>query len=152
MKIEDIIKTKKELKLTKQVIINLIYTGNFISFQLNKSLKEYNISLQQFNVLRILRGQNGECLNLSEIQDRMININSNTTRLIDKLVTKKLVHRTIDEDNRRKVKICITDSGLTFLSQLDIIIDQKVEEKLISNLNKEERKTLTKLLEKIRAT
>lgn len=85
MKIEDIIKTNKPLKLSKQVIINIIHSGIFVSFQLNKALKEFDITLQQFNVLRILRGQNGNCLNLSEIQKRMINANSNTTSLIDKL-------------------------------------------------------------------
>ncbi|MGB6269184.1 MAG: MarR family transcriptional regulator [Olleya sp.] len=150
MKIEDIIKTNKPLKLSKQVIINIIHSGIFVSFQLNKALKEFDITLQQFNVLRILRGQNGNCLNLSEIQERMINANSNTTRLIDKLVLKNYAKREIDSENRRKVSICITKTGLTFLKQLDDIIDRKEEEKIVSNLTKDECVLLNTLLEKIR--
>lgn len=150
MKIESIIKTKKTLKLSKQVVTNIIYTGINVSFQLNKALKEYDITLQQFNVLRILRGQNGNCLNLSDIQARMINNNSNTTRLIDKLISKDYVKRDIDDENRRKVNICITENGLKFLKKLDIIIDQREEEKIVANLTNEECVLLNTLLEKIR--
>lgn len=152
MKIEALLKTNKPLELSKQVVTNLLYTGNLVSLKLNCALKPFDITIQQFNVLRILRGQNGKSLNLKEVQERMINTNSNTTRLIDKLVSKAYVKRITDEKNRRKTNISITDKGLVFLAELDVVIDKKEDQKIIANLNHEERLLLNSLLEKIRAT
>ena len=112
-------------------------------------LKPYEISLEQFNVLRILRGKNGEPSNLKDIQDRMISKMSNTTRLVDKLILKNYVERFICEKNRRKVDIYITKEGLKLLDILDPIIDKK-EKELTSNLNTDELETLNLLLTKMR--
>ncbi len=150
MKLETLIKVNKPLNLSKRTVVNLLYTGNYVTLRLNNSLKSYGITLQQFNVLRILRGQHGKPLNLSEIQERMINKNSNTTRLIDKLVTKKYVNRLTDASNRRKIKVSITDEGLKFINSLDAIVDEKEEHKIIKNLNNKELEQLNQLLEKIR--
>lgn len=150
MVIEKLIKVNKSLELSKKTVVNLLYTGNYVSFRLNDCLRPYGITLQQFNVLRILRGQKGKPLNLFDIQERMINKNSNSSRLIDKLVAKKHVKRILDSDNRRKIKVSITKDGLEFLSGLDIIIDQQEEKRIVENLNKKELEQLNKLLEKIR--
>ena len=150
MKLEKLIKVNKPLQLSKRTVVNLMLTGNHVMLQLNNSLKAYGITLQQFNVLRILRGQKGQPLNLSEIQERMINKNSNTTRLIDKLVTKKYVNRLVDTTNRRKIKVSITDKGLKFINSLDAIIDKKEENRIVKNLNSKELEQLNQLLEKIR--
>lgn len=114
-----------------------------------KQLKPYDISLQQFNVLRILRGKKENRPNLSTIQERMINKMSNTTRLVDKLITKNLVERNTCENNRRKVEIFITPEGLQLLEKVDqIIID--VEKKCIESLTQEDIIQLNTLLDKIR--
>jgi len=150
MKLEKLIKVNKPLKLSKRTVVNIILTGNHVALQLNNSLKPYGISLQQFNVLRILRGQNGNPLNLFEIQERMINKNSNSTRLIDKLVNKNYVKRITDTENRRKIKVSITNDGLSFLLILDTVIDEQEEKRIIENLNNKELELLNRLLEKIR--
>ena len=150
MILEKLIKVNKPLNLSKRTVVNLLYTGNHVALELNSSLKSHGITLQQFNVLRILRGQKGNSLNLSEIQERMINKNSNTTRLIDKLVTKEYVNRLTDASNRRKIKVSITNEGLKFINNLDTIIDHKEEKRIVKNLNNKELEQLNILLEKIR--
>ena len=102
---------------SKKVIITLIKINYEINIQLMTALKPYGISIQQFNVLRILRGQKGVAANLSTVQERMINKMSNTTRLIDKLIEKSFVERIICKENRRKIELFITNKGLVFLKQ-----------------------------------
>ncbi|UOB16850.1 MarR family winged helix-turn-helix transcriptional regulator [Abyssalbus ytuae] len=149
MKIEDIIKTTSQIAVEKKAIISLVYTANIISDKLSEVLKVYDISIQQYNVLRILRGQKGKPANLSTIQERMINKMSNTTRLVDKLILKDLVTRNICELNRRKVEIFITENGLKLLNILDPLVD-KTEKEIVKNLSADELNTVNDLLEKIR--
>ncbi|MBQ4803672.1 MarR family transcriptional regulator [Aquimarina sp. MMG015] len=150
MNIEDIIQTKKELPLSRKVIINLLYTENWISDRISSELKTYDISIQQFNVLRILKGQGGKPANLSTIQERMVSKMSNTTRLVDKLIKKDLVKRIICETNRRKVEITITENGNNFLDKISPVMDN-FEKKITSNLSKEELNILNNLLNKLRS-
>ncbi|WP_298543707.1 MarR family transcriptional regulator [uncultured Aquimarina sp.] len=149
MNIEDIIKTKKELPLSRKAIVNLLYTENWISDQINSELKIYDISIQQFNVLRILKGQEGKPANLSTIQERMVSKMSNTTRLVDKLIKKDLVKRVTCESNRRKVEITITTHGYKFLEEVSPAMNN-FEERITSNLSQEELITLNNLLNKLR--
>ena len=149
MKIEDIIKTENHLPASRRLIISLFSTTSWVNDRVSEVLKPYQISLPQFNVLRILRGQKGKPANLSTIQDRMVSKMSNTTRLVDKLITKGLVERIICEKNRRKVEITITSNGIEFLTKLDPIID-KVEHEITDNLTPEEIENLTQLLHKLR--
>jgi DNA-binding MarR family transcriptional regulator len=113
-------------------------------------LKPFDLSLEQFNVLRILRGQNEKPLNLQDIQDRMVNKMSNTTRLIDKLLLKGFVERNTCAKNRRKIEIFITQEGLKTLSVLDPIIDD-IEQQMTSNLSQTELEQLNNLLTKLKA-
>lgn len=147
--ITEILKTKSSLPLAKKTVLNVSYTSINFKDGILSALKPYEISIEQFNVLRILRGKNGEPSNLKDIQDRMISKMSNTTRLVDKLILKNLVERFICEKNRRKVDIYITKDGLKLLDILDPIIEKK-ENDLTSNLNTEELETLNLLLTKIR--
>ncbi|MFQ3350329.1 MAG: DNA-binding MarR family transcriptional regulator, partial [Candidatus Arcticimaribacter sp.] len=117
--------------------------------ELSSLFKVYGISLPQFNVLRILRGQNGTAANLSTIQERMIHKMSNTTRLIDKLIDKGYVNRFVCEKNRRKIELFITDQGLKLLKSLDRISDNK-EKRLLKNLNIKEKEELIRILSKIK--
>lgn len=147
--ITEILKTKSSLPLAKRTVLNVSLTSINFKDGILSVLKPYEISLEQFNVLRILRGKNGEPSNLKDIQDRMISKMSNTTRLVDKLILKNYVERFICEKNRRKVDIYITKEGLKLLDVLDPIIDKK-EKELTSNLNTEELETLNLLLTKMR--
>ncbi len=117
--------------------------------KINLELKQHDISIQQFNVLRILRGQKGKPANLSTIQERMVSKMSNTTRLVDKLIKKNFVRRVICESNRRKVEITITEDGQKFLEKVSPLMTA-FENKITSNLTEEEMDLLNTLLNKLR--
>ncbi len=149
LNIEKIIKTEVELPLSKKVIVNLLYTENWIMDKINIELKAHDISLQQFNVLRILKGQKEKPANLSTIQERMVTKMSNTTRLVDKLITKGYVKRIICKSNRRKVEITITQKGKLFLDKVSPIMT-KFENEVTSNLTEKDLIQLNELLNKLR--
>jgi len=148
-KIEHIFRIKESLSLSKKATINLLYTYGFVNNKLNDVLKPFDISIQQFNVLRILRGQSGNPVSLKIVQERMINKMSNTTRLIDKLIKKSYVKKSINKTNRRKIDITITSNGLEFLNKIDEIIEN-TEKKIIQSLTEDETQELIRLLGKIR--
>ena len=151
MKIEEEIKSTIEIDITKKVMLNLNFTRNIITDKFNEVLKPYALSSEQFNVLRILRGQKDAIVNMNLIQDRMLTKNSNTTRLIDKLLIKELVTREICPDNRRKMNIRITPKGLKVLHELDLKVVEH-DKYFTNNLDQEELNMLNDLLEKLRIT
>ncbi|WP_283635928.1 MarR family transcriptional regulator [Aquaticitalea lipolytica] len=148
--LEDILKTSKTLPLSRKTIINVFLSNTYFKDEMLSVLKPFDLSLEQFNVLRILRGQNEKPLNLQDIQDRMVNKMSNTTRLIDKLLLKDFVERNTCAKNRRKIEIFITQDGLKTLSVLDPIIDD-IEQQMTSNLSQTELELLNNLLTKLKA-
>lgn len=149
MKIEDVIKSTTAMHPAKRLMLSIMYTQNILADRFNEILKPYDLSPEQFNVLRILRGQKGKPANMCVIQERMIARTSNTTRLVDKLLLKELVTREICSENRRKMDISITDKGLELLKKLDPEIDAH-EIAYSKNLNDEELEQLNLLLEKYR--
>lgn len=149
MKIEEVIKSTAELNMGKKTMLNIMYTQNVLSEDFNEILKPFDLSPEQFNVLRILRGQKGRPVNMCEIQERMIAKTSNTTRLVDKLLLKGLVTREVCSENRRKMEITITDKGLALLKELDPMIE-KHDNKFAANLTEKELEQLNTLLEKYR--
>ncbi|WP_330442126.1 MarR family winged helix-turn-helix transcriptional regulator [Flavobacterium sp. C4GT6] len=149
MKIEEVIKATAPMSLSKKIILNIMYTQNVVGENFSEATKAYDLSSEQYNVLRILRGQKGKPANMCVIQERMIAKTSNTTRLVDKLLLKELVTRQVCPDNRRKMEVAITQKGLDLLKELDPIIDSH-EERFAKNLTPEEQETLNKLLEKYR--
>ena len=149
MKIEEEIKSTVELSIAKKVILNLSFSRSVIVDRFLEILKPFDLSSEQYNVLRILRGQKGKPANMSVIQERMISKNSNTTRLVDKLIIKELVIRKICPSNKRKMEITITDKGLEILKKLDPIVIEH-ENSLAQNLTIEELILLNNLLEKYR--
>lgn len=149
MKIEEITKTNATIGLSKKAVLNIIYTQNDITERLIEILKPYDLSNEQYNVLRILRGQKGKPTNMCVIQERMLAKTSNTTRLVDKLLLKELVTRKVCNENRRKIEVLITEKGLSILSELDPkVIDY--ENNIVANLTSDELEQLNDLLEKIR--
>ncbi len=149
MKIEDVIKTNSNLEDSKKIILNIYYTQNVIGDKFNELIKPYDLSSEQYNVLRILRGQKGCPANMCIIQERMLSKNSNTTRLIDKLLLKGLVTREVCPENRRKIEVLITEKGLDLLSILDPKIMEH-EDLFAANLSSSEKEQLITLLEKYR--
>jgi DNA-binding MarR family transcriptional regulator len=149
MKIEEEIKSTVTLDNSKKIILNVIYTQNVIADKLNEILKPYDLSGEQYNVLRILRGQKGNPANMCVIQERMLAKTSNTTRLVDKLLLKNLVTRNVCPENRRKIEVLITQKGLDVLTELDPKVLEH-ENFFSKNLNTEELELLNQLLEKFR--
>jgi MarR family 2-MHQ and catechol resistance regulon transcriptional repressor len=133
---------------SKHAIISILKTSAFISEMILSGLKPYEISEQQFNVLRILRGQKGIAANLFTVQDRMVHKRSNTTRLIDKLIQKKLVKRNVCIKNRRKIELFITEDGLAFLKKIDPITDE-IEKKVLKNISSKDLNSLISILNSI---
>ncbi|MEY8849142.1 MarR family winged helix-turn-helix transcriptional regulator [Psychroserpens sp. XS_ASV72] len=128
-----------------KALLNIIYTANWVNSCQNEFFKSYGISPQQYNILRILRGA-GEALKVQTIKDRMLERSPNATRLMDKLCAKKLIERFPSENDRRVVKIAITKQGLELLESIPIDFNKD----LIKNLNEEEAKQLSNLLDKMR--
>ncbi|WP_158727992.1 MULTISPECIES: MarR family winged helix-turn-helix transcriptional regulator [unclassified Flavobacterium] len=149
MKIEEILKSTVTMDNSKKIILNILYTQNVITENFNEILKPFEISSEQYNVLRILRGQKGNPANMSVIQERMLAKTSNTTRLVDKLLLKEYVTRKVCPDNRRKIEVLITLKGLEVLSELDpkVIAHERF---FSQNLTPEEIEQLNALLEKYR--
>ena len=149
MTLEDFIKPNSPITISKKTVLNILYTQNTLADKFNELLKPFDISNEQFNVLRILRGQKGKPANMCVIQERMVAKTSNTTRLVDKLLLKNLVTREVCPDNRRKIEVQITQKGLDLLDQLDPKVIQ-YENSFSNNLSPEELAKLNLLLEKFR--
>lgn len=149
MKIEDAIKSKNKLSIATKTVINILYTSRIVEEAIATVLKSYDVTIQQFNVLRILKGQNGNPANLSTLQERMVDRSSNTTRLVDKLIKKGWVKRNTCKLNRRKVEIFITKEGLLLLEELNPITEQ-VNQDSLRNLSNQQLENLNDLLDTLR--
>ncbi|MCC9071341.1 MarR family transcriptional regulator [Flavobacterium sp. F-65] len=149
MTIEDVIKSTVKMDNSKRVILNIMYTQNVLQDKFNEVLKPYDLSGEQYNVLRILRGQKGNPANMCVIQDRMLAKTSNTTRLVDKLLLKEFVTRNVCPANRRKIEVLITEKGLDVLTELDPKVTDH-ENVFSENLTTDELELLNELLEKFR--
>jgi len=147
MNVEEIIKTKKQIPLKTRTIIHLSLVNNKLNEAMGNALKPFEVSLQQFNVLRILRGQKGRPANLSTLNERMVSKMSNTTRLVDKLILKGFVRRCVCESNRRKIEIFITEEGEKELLKMNESM-KRTEENSIKNFTQKELKELNTLLDK----
>ncbi len=148
MNVEAIIKTSATLPPERRAIIHLLLVSNRISETMAQALKPFEVSMQQFNVLRILRGQKGEPANMCTINERMVSKMSNTTRLVDKLIAKGFVRRNVCPENRRKVEIFLTDLGRERLLEMDRVVDAQ-EKGLMDQLTQKDLETLNKILDLI---
>jgi DNA-binding MarR family transcriptional regulator len=128
-----------------KALLNIIYTANWITSCQNEFFKEFGISPQQYNILRILRGAN-EPLKVQTIKERMIERSPNATRLMDKLCAKNYIERLPSENDRRVVKIVITKEGRDLLDS----IPNNLNKDLLKNLSEEDAKQLSDLLDKMR--
>ncbi len=147
MNVEEILKTEKKIPIKSRAIIHFLLVNNKIREAITNSLKPFDISPQQFNVLRILRGHSDKPANLSTLNDRMITKMSNTTRLVDKLILKGYVDRITCPSNRRKIEISITKKGKTALEKMDKAMDE-AEDGILKNMSKKDLEQLNELLNK----
>ena len=127
--------------LARSLVVESMRLGQFMSDEISCALHPYGLSIQQFNVLRILRGCKQKPASLQYITSRMIHKTSNTTRIVDRLLEKKLVERKPCAENRRMVEINITKVGLKVLTSIDPVIDKK-ENEVASRLSEKELTTL----------
>ena len=140
---------KDELILPDYTIENILQTGNWMNEKFSDHLKQYAISIQQFQVLRSLKELKGAPADLQTLQAEMVSKNSNTTRLVEKLRLKGLITRIQNEENRRKVDIRITNDGLKLLEDIESV-KTDFEKDIVGNLSTTEIIALNQLLEKIR--
>ena len=146
MDIGKVIKSKFKSPQQK-AIVNLRYTSNWILKKQNTYMSKYDISIAQFNVLRILRGAN-DTISVNTVKQRMIEKSPNTTRLMDKLIEKDLILRDRDENDKRIINVKITNAGLELLAKIDVEFDQELT--MLDVLSDEEANTLSDLLDKLR--
>jgi DNA-binding MarR family transcriptional regulator len=128
--------------------VNLFYTYGWLMERVKKVLSTSDITPQQYNILRILRGSHPTPLSTLQIRDRMLDKMSDTSRIVDRLLVKNLVSKKTNDNDKRLVDVTITDAGL----QLLVVMDEKNDEldALLENLNIEEAIQLNNLLDKIR--
>jgi DNA-binding MarR family transcriptional regulator len=150
MSLEDDIQQRTFRSQHHKLAVNLLYTTSWLNSHYSHFFKSSDITLQQFNVLRILRGQNGKTCSLKMIKERMLDRMSDASRIVDKLVAKGLVKRETSTHDRRSLNLLISDKGLETLKKLDVI-DETVKE-IFKNLNDNQLKNLNDLLDQLRGS
>lgn len=134
----------------QKALINLMYTYHWVTERLKEILSENDITLQQYNILRILRGSDPKPLSTLNIRERMLDKMSDTSRIVDRLMLKGLVDKKSCKIDKRLVDVCITEGGKKLLEEIDKKDDAMT--KVIANLNQEELIKLNQILDKLRAT
>jgi len=148
LKLEEEIHQKSFKTPMQKLAVNLLYSSNWLNDHYAGFFKDIDITVQQYNVLRILRGQHPQYCNLKLIKERMLDRSSDASRIVDKLVTKKLVLRANCPTDRRSVNLLISDSGLEILKNLDFI-DEATKD-IFKHLNSEQIDQLNELLDNMR--
>ncbi len=148
MEIEKEILSNKFENNHQKAIVNLIYTYGWITNLLKRRLNKHKITLQQYNILRILRGQNPKPATINLLKERMLDKMSDASRIVERLVQKNLVQRCTNDKDRRAVDIRISQQGLDILEKLDNEMSSR--EILSGHITDEEAGVLSGLLDKMR--
>ncbi len=151
MRLEDEIKQTSFQSEGQKAYLNIVFTSGWLTLRQAAAFRPYGVTLPQFNVLRILRGQHPKPATVALLIDRMLDKTSNASRIVDKLEEKKLVTRTVCPGNRRAVDIRITAAGLDLLRQIDDSGVLVAAQTGMSTLSDSEFQQLNYLLDKIRA-
>lgn len=149
MKLEDEIKQKAFRSEYQKLAINLVFTGNWVEATSSEQLKPFKLTLHQFNLLRILRGQYPKPATVNLLIERMLDKMSNASRIVDRLLEKKLVERKTCSNDRRCVDVLITRKGLDLLKKIDEV--EKEWNNKFKTLSSKEAKELNELLDKLRS-
>jgi DNA-binding MarR family transcriptional regulator len=148
MHIEEEIQSSNFEDNYQKVVINVTFTYGWLSNLFRCKFEKYNLTQQQFNILRILRGQYPKPATINLLKERMLDKMSDTSRIVDRLVQKGLVSRCTNNKDRRAVDIRISDTGLDILHKMDA--EFKIKDYLQNNLSEEEAAKLSELLDKLR--
>jgi MarR family transcriptional regulator, 2-MHQ and catechol-resistance regulon repressor len=149
MKLEDELKQIRPFSNERQkAMVNIMFTNGWVNDQFREFMKSYDLTQQQYNVLRILRGSEPKPLSTSCIRDRMIDRMSDASRIVDRLVKKGLVNRVQCPRDRRLVEIRISEKGLELLSQIDA--NQESMHRSLGTLSDDELRLLNDLLDRLR--
>lgn len=148
MEIEKEIYSNKFDDKHQKVVVNLIYTYGWITNILRTRLYKHKITLQQFNILRILRGQYPKPSTINMLKERMLDKMSDASRIVERLVQKGLVKRCVNRKDRRAVDIVISEEGLEVLKKLDA--ELSIKSIIDKHISEEEAIILSGLLDKMR--
>jgi DNA-binding MarR family transcriptional regulator len=147
MSLEKDINQSKFRNEYQKAVVNIVYTYNWMTEQLKQVFEKEGLTMQQFNILRILRGNNGP-LSTLQIRERMLDKMSDTSRIVDRLIIKGFVKKSICKTDKRLVDVFITDKGKKILAKLDKAEDDM--DNIIDSISVAEAKTLNKILDKLR--
>ncbi|MDC3253051.1 MarR family winged helix-turn-helix transcriptional regulator [Crocinitomicaceae bacterium] len=147
MNIEDELQTEFKSPQSKAAV-NLRYTSNNIGAIQSEFMSQFDLSMPQFNILRILRGA-GEAIAVNTVKERMIEKSPNTTRLMDKLINKNLISREKRAPDLRVIYVKITAEGQKLLRKIDCALTDH-QNILVPDITDEEANQLSDLLDKIR--
>lgn len=149
-RLEDEIKQKTFKSEKEKVLVNLIFTYNYFQHTFELLMQPFKITPQQYNILRILKGQYPNAISLKEIKSRMLDKNSDVSRVVERMRKKNILTRTINPNNRRAVEIKITQQGITLLEKIAPQLENY--HNTLVQLNDKELKLLNQLLDKLRNT
>lgn len=147
MKFEKEIKQQKFRSAKQKATLNLLFTSSWLTNRHKDFFKEYGLTPQQYNVLRILRGQHPESISTSDIKARMLDKNSDASRIVDRLTIKGWVTKTVSPADRRLVDVIISQDGLDLLERMDSKTDELDH---TIGLTEQEADLLSNLLDKVR--
>ncbi len=149
MQLEKSLKQQKPFPSGKQkLVVNILYTQNWLSRKIDETFRGTDVTTQQYNILRILRGQHPKPATVNLLVDRMIDKMSNASRLVDRLYKKGYVDRVKNTVDRRAVDVTITSKGLDFLSVMDARMNAMTEN--LFELTEAETEQLNFLMDKMR--
>lgn len=134
----------------EKLIVNLMFTVHWLESEEKKFLKKYAITLPQYNILRILRGQSPDCVSVVDIKKRIIDRSSDVSRLVERLRKQNYVSRFGSETDKRLVDVKITEKGLELLEKIQK--ERKKMPPIFAHLSEEELKTMNFYLDKLRTT
>lgn len=148
MPLQNEIKTSRFESVFQQAVVNVVFTYNWCTDQMKQVIAPYDITTQQFNVLRILRGQYPNPSTINLIKSRMMDKMSDASRIVERLVQKHLVEKEVNSSDKRAVDIRISSKGLSLLEKMDAEVDLSAV--VSPNLTEKEAEELNLLLDKLR--
>lgn len=149
MRLEEEIKTKGFRNERHKLSVNLIYTYNWVVYKMQEQFQAFGITMQQFNILRILRGQHPNPCTIQLLKSRMLDKQSDASRLVDRLMNKGLVERQTCMKDRRKMDVVISASGLELLEKMEPMIQEA--DNIFELLSEEEARTMNEYLDRVRS-
>jgi DNA-binding MarR family transcriptional regulator len=148
--IEEEIKQKSFNNQYLKAHVNILFTASWLTYYTEPVFRSHRLTLQQYNLLRILRGSSPNPVSIKELMSRMIDKTSNASRLVDKLEQKGFVTRTTAEDDKRRVDISLTREGLQVVNMASVEVEAKVEN-IFNRLTPEQVSMLNKILDTVRS-